>query len=157
VYCEIQKFNRRLKEIVNLYNHASLLETNLKRGFFTRHGLHLNGIGKKVVAKQIILQINKALEKITKTPVSLNWKDNSRENNISLTTVNNSITFGNMSNNLTDNVNCSTSSCVAISKMSNNEEGMGNDNDIANNEATTRRTSSRPKKAPVTRNTDFLW
>jgi lysophospholipase L1-like esterase len=50
--CEIQKFNRKLKEIVNLYNHASLLETILKREFFTRHGLHLTQRGKEVVANR---------------------------------------------------------------------------------------------------------
>jgi hypothetical protein len=61
-----------------------------------------------------------------------------------------------MSNNLIDNINCSTSSCAAVGDMSNNAEVMVNGNDIANSVAT-RRTSSRPKKVPVTRDSKFLW
>jgi hypothetical protein len=131
------------------------LETALKREFFTRHGLHLNGRGKDVVTKQVIFQINNTVEKITQTLISLNWKDNLGEDNATLTTVYMNITHGNMSNNPIDNVNCSTSSCVAIGNISNNEEVMEND-DISSNVATTRRTSSRPQNVPVTRDSDFF-
>ena len=43
---EIQEFYRRLKKAVNVYNHVSILETNPRRELFTRHRLHLNGMGR---------------------------------------------------------------------------------------------------------------
>jgi hypothetical protein len=51
-------------------------------------------------------------------------------------------TFGNMSSNLTDNVNCSVLQLVT----GNNEELMVNNDNIVSNVATIHRTSSRPKK-----------
>ncbi|XP_033608380.1 uncharacterized protein LOC117282525 [Cryptotermes secundus] len=46
VNSEIEEFSRQLKKIATLYNHVSLLETNLKRECFTKHGLHWNSLGK---------------------------------------------------------------------------------------------------------------
>jgi hypothetical protein len=82
VNSEIEEFNRKLKRIVTSYNHASLLETNLKREFFTRHGLHWNKLGKALVVKLILLRINKLIGKGPQTPINLTWKDNSIECNI---------------------------------------------------------------------------
>jgi hypothetical protein len=82
VNSEIKEFNRKLKKIVTSYNHVSLLETNLKRESFTRHGLHWNFLGKTLVVKLIPLQINKLIGKESQTPINLIWKDNPMEANI---------------------------------------------------------------------------
>jgi hypothetical protein len=64
------------------YNHVSLLETNIKREFFTRHGLHWNFLGKTLVMKLILLKINKLIGKGSQTLINLIWKDNAMEGNI---------------------------------------------------------------------------
>jgi lysophospholipase L1-like esterase len=56
---QIEELNRKLNKITTLYNHVSLLETNFKRECFTRHGLHWNSLGKSLVVKLLLHQINK--------------------------------------------------------------------------------------------------
>ena len=36
------------------FNHVSMLEMCSERQFFTNHGLHLNGLGKEVMAKELV-------------------------------------------------------------------------------------------------------
>jgi hypothetical protein len=57
VNSEIEEFNKKLQKIATLYNHVSLLETNLKRECFTKHGLHWNFLGKTMVVELILLQL----------------------------------------------------------------------------------------------------
>jgi hypothetical protein len=51
---EIKSFNRKLMKSVRAYQHASILEVSNDRKLFTNHGLHLNGLGKEVLSKQIV-------------------------------------------------------------------------------------------------------
>jgi len=51
---EIRSFNRKLMKSVRAYQHASILEMSSDRKLFTNHGLHLNGLGKEVLSKQIV-------------------------------------------------------------------------------------------------------
>jgi hypothetical protein len=53
VNTRIKEFNRKLKKIIAPYNHVSLIETNLRRDFSTRHGLHWNKLGKALVVKLV--------------------------------------------------------------------------------------------------------
>jgi hypothetical protein len=39
---EVIRFNRHLEKRMILYSNVKLLETNLGREYFTKHGLHLN-------------------------------------------------------------------------------------------------------------------
>ena len=39
---------------VRAYQHASILELSNDRKLFTNHGLHLNGLGKEVLSKQMV-------------------------------------------------------------------------------------------------------
>ncbi|PNF19709.1 hypothetical protein B7P43_G15347 [Cryptotermes secundus] len=82
VNSETEEFNRQLKKIATLYNHVSLLETNLKRECFKKHGLHWNSLGKTLVVKLISMQINKVLRKELLTPVNLTWIDNALLGNV---------------------------------------------------------------------------
>jgi hypothetical protein len=76
VNSETKEFNKKLQKIATLYNHVSLLETNLKRECFTKHGLRWNFLGKTMVLELILLQINKLVRKGFQTPINLIWKDN---------------------------------------------------------------------------------
>ena len=51
---EIRSFNRKLIKSVRAYQHASILEISNNRKLFTNHGQHLNGMGKEVLAKQLV-------------------------------------------------------------------------------------------------------
>jgi hypothetical protein len=52
VNSEIRSFNRKLIKSIKIYNHASILEMCSGRKFVPNHGLHLNGLGKEVMAKK---------------------------------------------------------------------------------------------------------
>ena len=51
---EIKSFNRKLMKSVTAYQHASIWGMGSGRKLFTNHGLHLNGLGKEVLSKQIV-------------------------------------------------------------------------------------------------------
>jgi hypothetical protein len=72
---EIEEFNRKLQEIITLYNHVTLLETKFKRECFTRQGLHWNSLGKSSVVKLLLHQIIKLTNKGFQTPINLPWRD----------------------------------------------------------------------------------
>jgi lysophospholipase L1-like esterase len=49
VNSEVFKFNRQIKKIVKLHTNVELLEVELQRKHFTRHGQHLNNGGKELI------------------------------------------------------------------------------------------------------------
>ena len=54
--------------------HIHIVDVNLTRDEFTRHGLHLNYLGKERIAKTIEQSINTL--SMTRNPtISLNWKE----------------------------------------------------------------------------------
>ena len=73
---EIQAANRKLNKIAKAYNNVMIVESNLHRKYFTRHGMHLNKHGKEWLPKQIATQIHKLVESNSKdTPIiPLKWK-----------------------------------------------------------------------------------
>jgi len=68
---EIKSFNRKLMKSVRAYQHASILEMSTDRKLFTNHGLHLNGLGKEVVSKQIVSLTYAILDQKKDTPSNL--------------------------------------------------------------------------------------
>jgi hypothetical protein len=62
---------------------------NFDRRYFTKHGFHLNNVGKDKLAKVIALQINKIFKPSLndRFVISLQWKDETTNNS---STVNNS-------------------------------------------------------------------
>jgi hypothetical protein len=74
VKSEIKSFNRKLKKMVKVHHHASVLEIDNHRKLFTNHGLHLNGQGKEVLSKLIVSHTYSILEQKIDPPVILNWK-----------------------------------------------------------------------------------
>ncbi|PNF31041.1 hypothetical protein B7P43_G17824 [Cryptotermes secundus] len=55
---EVVKFNRQVKKISKLNPNVKLMETDLQRKHFTRHGQHLNQWGKELVASELAKIIN---------------------------------------------------------------------------------------------------
>jgi len=55
------------------YQHASTLEMSTNRKLFTNHGLHLNGLGKEVLPKQIVSHIYTVLDQKKDLLIILSW------------------------------------------------------------------------------------
>ena len=70
---EIRSFNRKLRKNLKLLNHVSILEMCSERKFFTKHGLHLNGLGKEVMAKQLISHTFTLLNQKENPIIVLGW------------------------------------------------------------------------------------
>ena len=71
---EINSFNRKLKKIIKVHHHASILDIVTIRNLFTTHGLHLNGQGKEKLANQIVRRIYSILKQEKDSPLPLKWK-----------------------------------------------------------------------------------
>jgi DNA modification methylase len=141
-YSEIDKFNRNLKKIATLYNYVSLSETSVKRERFIKHVLHWNSLGKTLVLKLILLQINKLVRKEFQTLFNLAWKDNDLVGN--MCSGNEEITV------LFDNVNVHANSEIKKKlKIELQETGI--------DEINVCKTSVRQRKAAVTRRENLLW
>ena len=55
------------------YQHGSILEMSTNRKLFTNHGLHLNGLGKEVLSKQIVSLTYAILDQKKDLPIFLSW------------------------------------------------------------------------------------
>jgi hypothetical protein len=55
VNLKIQGFNTNLSKRAKLPRHVDLVEMNFNRKYFTKHGLHLNNVGKEGLAQVIAL------------------------------------------------------------------------------------------------------
>jgi hypothetical protein len=73
----IQKLNRKLKNMTQLFKHVTIIETDSNRKIYTKLGLHLNNKGKEKLARSIANIINKLMLKDDKdkSVITLNWKD----------------------------------------------------------------------------------
>jgi len=67
---EVINYNNQLREAIEPHPNVKLLEIELSRQHFTRHGLHLNLIGKKLVSQKVA-SIVEQICKSDKTPISL--------------------------------------------------------------------------------------
>jgi hypothetical protein len=55
---EVITLNRKLAKCIKIYKHCTLLNVDLNRELFTNYALHLNGLGKDVISKQLVSHID---------------------------------------------------------------------------------------------------
>jgi len=55
----IQSVSTKLRSILSRFKHVTILDMNITRNYFTKHGLHLNKLGKEWLARKIASQIDK--------------------------------------------------------------------------------------------------
>jgi len=141
---EIWDFNNELKKIAKLFSHIDLVEMNFDRKYFTKHGLHLNNLGKEGLAKVIASQINKIIKCSSndKPVISLQWKDESINKSIIVNTTH-------MSNQKTAVDNPSKLESPLTQIHDTQQEFIGSE--------CIGRASNRHNKATFSRNSDFLW
>ena len=71
---ETQVFNRKLRKLLKDQHHAVVVDTNLSRDNFTRHGLHMKHSGRERIAR-IIGQIITTSSTSGIPPISLKWEE----------------------------------------------------------------------------------
>jgi hypothetical protein len=113
------------------FEHITMLRIDYDRKYFTSHGLHLNGLGKEILAKKLASHICTILEKRKTPQLSLGWKI---DHNIGTST------------SVTENNTVDHSNKIMVSKhvITSNQETRVNI------------TSNRKKKTPVSRTDDFF-
>ena len=58
-----------------IYNNVKILDTDLEREHFTKHGLHLNSSGKECIALKLASVVRSIFKKERVSPICLQWKD----------------------------------------------------------------------------------
>jgi len=81
VTSEIKSFNRKLKKIIKVHHHTSVLDLTTTRNLYTSHGLHLNGQGKEKLANQIVHHVYVILKQEKDSPIPLIWKEMDQSGN----------------------------------------------------------------------------
>jgi hypothetical protein len=76
-------FNSKLRKLTKFFSHITMSEMVLDRLFYTRQGLHLNVLGKEIVANQLLSLIYLLLEKVKVNPITLEWHDKVTHNSVS--------------------------------------------------------------------------
>jgi len=60
---ETQRFNNKLREYMEIYEHVTVLQVNMDRSNFTTHGQHMNKVGKELIAGRIAVVIDCIVKK----------------------------------------------------------------------------------------------
>jgi len=155
----IQVFNSKLKKVATSFNCVTILECNYNREYFTNHGMHLNGRGKRLVSKQLASEISKLTVIEAIAPISLGWKVE-QEHMVSSNVVNNETDIVGIDNPIKELKDEADKQVIedqhdketsGISANSLNTETVTNNN---NAEIPTK--SKRLRKAPIARSNDFF-
>jgi len=72
---EVKKFNKQLNKTVKLQSKVKVLEVELDRNHFTRHGLYLNSEGKKLVSHKLAQTVLNFPAKHHSGTIPAAWKD----------------------------------------------------------------------------------
>ena len=76
---EVTAFNRKLKKRLKIHNHAMVIDVDLSRECFTRHGLHLNRHGKIEVCNKIAQTIREKSLAAEQTVIPLSYKEDEQQ------------------------------------------------------------------------------
>jgi hypothetical protein len=70
---EIIIFNKKLLKLKKLFSHLTVIELNANRHLCTKHGVHLNSVGKEILSLTLVLKIFSLIEE--KNNLSTNIKE----------------------------------------------------------------------------------
>lgn len=70
---EVLNFNRNLKKMMKRYDNVKIVDVEVGREGFTKHGLHLNGRGKEEICKKIAVTIKESIYPKSKPSIALKW------------------------------------------------------------------------------------
>ena len=75
VNSEVLSYNKQLRKRMKQYNNVKILETDLERKYFTKHGLHLNSSGKECITLKLATVIKSFFLTERMSLIYLHWKD----------------------------------------------------------------------------------
>jgi 23S rRNA pseudoU1915 N3-methylase RlmH len=129
---KIIEVNRKIGKCTRFNKYVMILETPQDRGYYTRHGLHLNGRGKEIICRQLASVIDRLFQPIEVIPITLDWNSNQVMSlELEATPVN--------------------------SDLDNTWSKDDIEDECEVEESKVCRVSNRQKKVPVDRTDDFLW
>jgi hypothetical protein len=159
--------NRKLEKYMKCFKHVKMVKVELKREYFTTHGLHMNNMGKEKVSLEITNAINSLFQKQINDSIKLCWKTE-WEKDAGAPSYRDSTTV--QKEPRMDATNNKEGTPHAMEKeVLPKEPGVltnvrvypeKRENlamDISRQEHNVVRASSRQKKPPITRKDDFLW
>jgi hypothetical protein len=153
---EIRAFNRKLCKLAKIFSHVSVIELDNNRQLFTAHGLHLNSLGKEVLYSYL-LHIYSALKEVMGSVITLAWLDSNFQDSSSLVASNSTLPAISDNQNTTNEIIVDTSaSTPCLDRESLTSCTVNGNINVGNPSILMTRTSSRIKKAPVTK-TKNLW
>jgi hypothetical protein len=155
---EIQALSTKLGRIASLFDHVTLINADFNRNLFTNHGLHLNKAGKEGLAKLIASNIDKIVNKSNKTklPILLKGKKEPSNERASISS-NCTPEQKPIDEDSSPSPSSPTLTTTATVATPDSTFQLHKNQDNKTDSELTRRSSSRQKKAPVTRCNDFLW
>jgi len=124
---------------MKVHENAEVVKINLDRRAFTKHGQHMNAMGKELMAKRIIEAIKHTLKVCKRTLIFMKWKEDTKT---SKTQEKLKLELGK------DETPQKTRMIFVQAEESNSTQQEKETVVIA---------SRRNQKTPVTRRDDFLW
>jgi hypothetical protein len=154
VNSEVIAFNRKLYKRMKQFEHVKISDSELQRKYFTKHGNHMNKIGKEIMALRIAENIRETFSNGTTSTIILQWKKDMDKGTVSTwkpdtdisrdeTTENLTLPRGKDNGNPKDNNNNSRDSVILNSEL-----------DCSENRSLL---PKRDRKGLKAKNEDFLW
>ena len=75
VNVSINSLNKKLKKLAKAYTHISFIDTNNDRSMFTKHGLHFNKLGKRIITQKLAGLLTSTFDRKPPQPISLGWNE----------------------------------------------------------------------------------
>jgi hypothetical protein len=75
VNSELSSYNNQLRKRMKQYNNVKILETDLERKYFTKHGLHLDSSGKECITLRLATVTKSYCHTEQMSPIYLHWQD----------------------------------------------------------------------------------
>ena len=79
---EIEVFNRKMQKMMKVNSNVRVINANLSRSEFTRHGMHLNVSGREKMAIFLGQNVKTILVKHNEAPIMLKWKGHEELNQV---------------------------------------------------------------------------
>jgi hypothetical protein len=71
---EVIVYNRKLYKRMKQFEHVNIINSELHRKYFTKHGMHMNTAGKEQTAQRLAEHISETFSKKETSPITLQWK-----------------------------------------------------------------------------------
>jgi len=137
---EVEKFNSIMRKHMKVHENAEVVNVNLDRRAFIKHGQHMNAMRKELMAKRIIEAIKHTLKVHKKTLIFMKWKKDTNKDKQDPGEAKIGFREG---SDPTENQNDGVQAEESNSRQQEKKTVV-----IA---------SRRDRKTPVTRTDDFLW